>query len=65
MVTKLTEAMALSGLKVVRVDRAIDPHTTAGLVLKSGRGKGGKYRLSNTGLQRAEQLTVELRSRMV
>jgi hypothetical protein len=63
-VTKLKEAMALSGLRVERVDRAIDPHVRAGLLLKAGSGKGGKYRLSNTGLARVQVLQHDLEERM-
>ncbi|HKQ59497.1 MAG TPA: hypothetical protein VJY35_16655 [Candidatus Eisenbacteria bacterium] len=64
-VTKLLEAMAVSGLRVDRVDRALAPHTRAGYVLKAGRGKGGKYRLSNTGHARAEEMAKELSGKLV
>lgn len=60
MVGRLKEAMALTGLRLERVDRTMEPHLRANLVLKGGTGKGGKYRLTNMGIQRAEVLVREL-----
>jgi hypothetical protein len=62
MVGKLKEALSMSGLKVDRVDRAIAPHLSAGYVLKGGSGKGGRYRLTNPGVQRAKEMIQELSS---
>jgi hypothetical protein len=56
----LKEALAVSGLKVDRVDRIIVPYVTANLVLKGGSGKGGKYRLTNLGIDRAKELIDDL-----
>jgi len=61
-VPRIKESMAQSGLRVDRVDRAIAPHQKAGFVLKGGTGKGGKYRLTNTGDSRARELIAGLSS---
>jgi len=58
----IKESMALSGLRVQRIDRVIAPHQTSGYVLKGGIGKGGKYRLTNTGDNRARELLSSLAS---
>ena len=59
-VTKLAESARISGFTVGRVDRAVAPHVRSGYVLKGGRGKGGKYRLTNTGLGYAKRLADDL-----
>jgi hypothetical protein len=64
-VTRLTEAMALSGIRVGRIDKVVAPYLREGLILKAGHGKGGKYRLTNTGQAKAEQLTAELSAKVL
>lgn len=59
-VTVLKEALSQSGCPVPRLDRALALQVKEHLVLKTGRGKGGKYRLTNKGLARAEALAREL-----
>jgi hypothetical protein len=59
-VTRLKSALAVSGLRPERVDRIIAPHLSDQLVMKVGRGKGGRYRLTNAGLTRAETLARDL-----
>jgi len=63
-VTKLKESLAVSGLRPNRIDRALAPHSRAGFILKAGRGKGGKYRLTNTGYAKAQQMVYELFEKM-
>jgi hypothetical protein len=63
-VTKLKDALEVSGLRPDRVDRTLAPHMREGLILKAGRGKGGKYRLTNTGYARAQQMVYELFEKM-
>jgi len=53
-VTVLTEALKQSGCRVKRLDRILTVYTKDHSVVRSGRGKGGKYRLTNLGLKRAE-----------
>jgi len=64
-VTRLIQALEISGLRPARIDRALGPHLREGLVLKGGHGKGGKYRLTNTGLARAEELARVLFEQLV
>lgn len=63
-VTKLLESLRVSGISVERIDRAVAPHLTAGYLLKAGRAKGGRYRLTNTGMAAATRLAEELTSTM-
>jgi len=64
-VMKLKQCAVQSGLKVERLDR----HTLAILnrnwMLKSGLGKGGKYRLTNSGLAVAEKLAEEMLAHVI
>lgn len=60
----LKDALELSGIRVDRIDRTIGAYQNAGLLMKSGFGKGGKYSLSMTGLQRAERLARELAAQL-
>jgi hypothetical protein len=53
-VTVLTEALKQSGCRVKRLDRILTVYTKDHSVVRSGRGKGGKYRLTNLGLKKAE-----------
>jgi len=59
-VTKLIEAIQVSGIRPGRIDRALAKPLEAGLVLKAGRAKGSKYRLTNTGYSHAEELARTL-----
>jgi hypothetical protein len=53
-VTLLKTALAQTGLSVPRVDRVAAPLLREGLILKGGKAKGGKYRLTTPGISRAE-----------
>lgn len=64
-VTKLKESLDVSGLRVQRIDRAVAPYLRAGYLLKSGRAKGGIYRLTNTGYTKAEDLARRLFEQLV
>ncbi len=59
-VGRLKESMAVSGRRIERIDRTIQPHLKSGYVLKGGQGKGGKYRLTNTGIAKAKELMQSL-----
>lgn len=56
LVTRLKESMEVSGLRPGRIDRAVVAHIRSGFLMKAGRGKGGKYRLTNTGVARVEEM---------
>lgn len=64
-VTKLKESLEVSGLRIARIDRAANPYLKAGYLLKAGRGKGGIYRLTNTGFSKAEELARKLFEQLV
>ncbi len=59
-VTVLTEALKQSGCPVKRLDRILTIYTKDHSVLRSGRGKGGKYRLTNLGLKKADGIAAVL-----
>ena len=61
---QIKDALEESGIRVDRVDRITLGNLRDGLLLKSGFGKGGKYRLTMTGLAKAESLAKELASQM-
>jgi hypothetical protein len=62
--TKIAEAMRTSGMTFGRIDRDASEHITSGYMLKTGRAKGSKYRLSNTGVRRAAEITQALAAQM-
>jgi hypothetical protein len=59
-VTDLTEALKQSGCPVRRLDRALSIHLRDHSVVKSGRGKGGRYRLTNLGIKKAHLIATQL-----
>ncbi len=59
-VTKVKQSLDISGIGVARVDRAAKPYLDSRYILKAGRGKGGVYELTVTGLARAEELANRL-----
>ncbi|MBI4480091.1 MAG: hypothetical protein HY651_08725 [Acidobacteria bacterium] len=64
-VTKLKESLDVSGIRIARIDRAAAPHLKAGYLLKAGRGKGGIYRLTNTGHAKADEMARRLFEQLV
>lgn len=64
-VTSLKTALNVSGLRPERIDKTVAPYMHQGLILKTGRGPGGKYRLTNPGLERAEALARSLFEKLV
>lgn len=59
-VTRIKESLEVSGLRPGRIDRAVAPYIRSGLLIKTGRGKGGKYRLTNTGFAKADEMARTL-----
>lgn len=55
-VTKLKPAVESSGFNFDRLDRLAIPYVREGYLVKGGSGKGGKYRLTNKGIARAEEM---------
>lgn len=60
-VTVLTEALKQSGCRVKRLDRILTVYAKDHSVVRYGRGKGGKYRLTNLGLKKAELMVARER----
>jgi hypothetical protein len=65
LVGHIKDALDLSGIRLDRVDRTIDGYVKSGYLLKAGMGKGGKYRLTMTGFNRATVLAKSLSEQMV
>ena len=56
LVTKLKGSLVSSGSAPDRIDSAAIPSVREGFLVKGGSGKGGKYRLTNKGIARCEDL---------
>jgi hypothetical protein len=61
-VTQLKAAMIQSGFRVARVDRMAVRPVGQGFVHKGGAGKGGRYSLTNTGIEKGKNLLSALAS---
>ena len=59
-VTKLKLALAQSGIRTERIDRKTVSYVDSGLLIKHGKAKGSRYRLTNTGEAEARRLMEEL-----
>ena len=59
-VLTLKEALKHSSYPVLRLDRVLNKYRKDRFLLKIGRGKGGKYRLTPLGVQKAYALAAEL-----
>lgn len=56
----LNRSLKQSGCSPTRLDRMLAEHMRNKLVLKSGKGKGGKYQLTTEGILRAQNTVLEL-----
>jgi hypothetical protein len=54
--SEVMDGLQLSGYRLARVDRMMDQLATEGVVIRTGQHRGTRYRLSNTGLSRAQQI---------
>lgn len=59
-VMTLKRSLQCSHYPVARLDRLLAPYRREHLILKTGRGKGGRYRLTTLGLQKAIALAQNL-----
>ena len=56
----LNQGLRSAGLDDYRLDRELAPYLKAKLVLRSGVGKGTRYRLTTRGVKRAQELVQSL-----
>lgn len=61
---EMMEGMQQSGFRVARVDRILENLATDGSVIRSGAHRGTRYRLSNTGFTRAQEIARTRLSRI-
>jgi hypothetical protein len=60
LVTQLKPALKQSGCNVDRVDAVVAKYQREGLINKGGSGKGGKYSLTNSGVEKAANIAQGL-----
>ena len=58
--TRLMSALLFSGMGVNRIDREAATYLRRRLIVRSGKGKGGRYRLTSTGHMRAVVVAMGL-----
>ena len=56
----LNHALKAAGFDDYRLDREMAPYLKAKLVLRSGVGKGSRYRLTTRGIKKAQELVQAL-----
>jgi hypothetical protein len=64
-VTKLKASLEAAGSAPDRVDRAAIPSQREGYIVKGGSGKGGKYRLTNKGIGKTEEMIHKLLQQLI
>lgn len=62
--SEMMDGLQLSGFRMARVDRLLDSLATGGQVIRSGSHRGTRYRLSNTGLARAQEVARNVLARI-
>jgi hypothetical protein len=63
--TQLAESLRLSGVPIYRMDRATQPLVDGGFLLNAGgRAKAKRYRLTATGVTRAENVAKNLMAKL-
>jgi hypothetical protein len=61
---RLMNALGISGFTADRLDRPLAPYVRDGLILQAGTRKGTRYRLTNTGVTKAEELLAPLMAQL-
>ncbi len=56
----LNQGLESAGFDDYRLDREMAPYLKARLILRSGVGKGSRYRLTTRGVKRAQELIQSL-----
>jgi hypothetical protein len=62
--SEIMDGLSQSGYRLLRVDRMMDRLSTEGTVIRSGMHRGTRYRLSNTGLARAQAIARDVIGRV-
>jgi hypothetical protein len=65
LVTKIKSALETSGPAPGRIDRVAEPYQRDGLLVKRGARNASKYRLTNKGIIRAEELAKHLMDKLM
>ena len=52
--------MKQTGIRIDRVDKVALKYVTAGYMNKGGSGKGSRYRLTNSGIAKANELVKKM-----
>ncbi|HET9280860.1 MAG TPA: hypothetical protein VFR24_02750, partial [Candidatus Angelobacter sp.] len=58
--SELTDGLRQSGLNVGRVDWRLEKLANEGLIIKIGSGRASRYRLTNQGMARAQEVARNL-----
>jgi len=61
---EMMDGLHQSGFRMARADRLLDNLASGGLVIRSGAHRGTRYRLSNTGLTRAQGIARDVLGRI-
>ncbi len=64
-VTQLKRSLKESGVIVGRISRVLENDIKQGFLIKTGRGKGGQYRLTNKGKIEAQKLMNDILSQII
>jgi len=59
-VLNLNQALKKSGISPNRLDRMLSAHIRNLLVIKTGKGKGGSYQLTQNGARQAKELAMKI-----
>ena len=60
LVTQIKTSLDQSGNRAGRIDRITARYVSDGLMIKTGKAKGGRYRLTNMGIAAAQELMERL-----
>jgi hypothetical protein len=58
--SELMDGLSISGVRVLRVDRVMDKLATDGFVIRTGANRATRYRLTNQGLAKSQEIAKTL-----
>ena len=58
--SEIMDGLQQSGYTIDRIDRQMDKFVTEGLVIRIGKARGTRYRLTNQGLQKAQAVAKDV-----